>query len=96
MYVNVRTCYFTRMCVCVCVFTCIAEQLGVAEAKEGAEGIIDMAAFLTANGMIHRTCHENSPFLFLGPSTLWSTKLSIFYFHFYFFLSCNIALCNTD
>ena len=26
----------------------------MAEAKDGAEGIIDMAAFLTANGMIYR------------------------------------------
>jgi hypothetical protein len=49
--------------VCMYVCMCVAEQLGVAESKEGAEGIIDMAAFLTANGMIDRNFPYNFPYL---------------------------------
>ena len=60
------------MNVCMYVCTCLAEQLGVAESKEGAEGIIDMAAFLTANGKIYRTFPYNSPYLpFLFPFTIF-------------------------
>ena len=56
-----------RACVRMNVLcTCAAVQLGVAESKEGAEGIIDMAAFLTANGMIYRT------FLYDFPVAIFS------------------------
>ena len=69
VYVCMYVCMCACVCMCaptlnptltlsvrvhVCVIWIVTEQLGVAEAKEGAEGIIDMAAFLTANGMIYR------------------------------------------
>ena len=83
------------LCVCVCVCVCgiwiVAEQLGVAEAKEGAEGIIDMAAFLTANGMIYRLF----PYKYSLPSLRLLQKFYLLHsfvlFGFWWIIYCHTA-----
>ena len=54
-------------------------QVGVAEAKEGAEGIIDMASFLHSNGT-HQLQLNHSSFLSIFLSFYLSLFLSFFLF----------------
>ena len=70
-------------------------QVGVAEAKEGAEGIIDMASFLHSNGT-HQLQLNHSSFLsiFLSFYLFLFPSFSSFFLslHFLFHLCCLVSI----